>query len=540
MKRLFALALSLALVATMFTACGGGDDTASETKEIRVGMSYEPETLDPANASGDTAKEAIDLLGEPLLRNVDGAAEPGVAESYEVSKDGKTYTFHLRESKFADGTAITAKDFVYTILRALNPENGLTNSYLLYDIVGAEAYNLGEAEADEVGVKAIDDQTLEITTMSNSFPLTYTDTVYVPISEAKVSEAGESYGSESDMILTNGPFVATGWTHESELILEKNQEYWNKDAIKLDKIIYKINAADETGADMMKAGELDFCEFRDKKLVDSIMDGGEFNLESAANGFEFLYINHKGKSKETEKWMGNADFRRALSLALDREALVKAVYTSDAVATRLTMPTSLGEEKTIHEEYPYEGYPATAQPEEAKTYLEKAMKTLGAKDVSEIPELTILCNDNNANMNCLNAISDMWEKNLGVRSIIDAQPLNSMLDKADAGDFDFWKGGQAAGIVDWVTETGGDFLSTKGAPMFYANDEYDRLFRNVADAKTWKARKDAQFELEKHYCENTLSIHITWIQGQVIFRNNITDVKYRSDGEYDLTYADVK
>lgn len=542
MKKLLVLMLSIVLAAGLFTSCGGTDGEESSAQELSFGLAYEPETLDLANYTGDTSKRIIRLMTEPLLRQKDGEVIPGVAETYEVSDDGLTWTFHLRESTYSNGDPVTAEDFRYSILRTLNPENALQNAYLLYKVAGAEGYNTGTGKAEDVGVNVVDDYTLEITTSEITYPLAFTSMVFAPVQKAFVEEAGKSYGSEAEKTLGNGPFVVSSWTHDGEILLEKNTNYWNAEEIHMEQMTAKINAEGETAGDMMKAGELDFADFTDKKVVESILEDDSFTCESICTGYQLLNINHNGKTEETGKWLSNVNFKKALSCALDREALVASVYTADQAATRLTVPNELGSgEATFHEEFPYEAYSTQAEPEKAKEYLEKAMKELGAKDVSEIPEFTFLCNDSKNNMNCLNAIGDMWEKTLGIKTTIDAQPLTAMLDKAYSGDFDFWKGGKAIGLVDWADEElATDFISTAGNPINYQSEAYDKLWRKVCGAKDLKERKEYLFELEKYICENVLTLHVTWLQIQDVYRTNIKNLGYWSDGDYDLTYVEVE
>ncbi|MGN0314274.1 MAG: ABC transporter substrate-binding protein [Fusicatenibacter sp.] len=515
----------------------GTDATQSDPKVIRVGWLYEPETMNPANASTDAAYQVVRLCVEPLLRNVNGEAQPGLAESYEVSEDNLEYTFHLRESTYSDGTPVTAQDVAYSIEYTLNPENACENSYMIYGIKGAEAYNSGEGTLQDVGMEVLDDYTIKFTMCQTAFPLYFAQQEFAPMSQKFVESCGEQFGSEAEYTLTNGPFTLVTWTHDSILEMVKNENYWNADAINLEGITCYINATEETAVDMMTAGELDACEFTNANQVNSLEETGNFTSQTFYSGFQFMHINHKGKTDETGQWLGNTNFRKALSAAIDREAMVQAVYTTDEASSRLELPSALGVEKSVVEEYPYVGWSTTAEPEKAIEYLNAAMEELGCSDVSEIPVFTMLCYDSQSNMNAMNAIAAMWESNLGIRAEIDAQPLSSMVQKAVTGDYDFWKGGQANGYIDWFGDTGTEYLSTTGGPYFCSYEEYDLLYNKAATATDWKSRKDAMFELEQYYCENMLDLVITWIKGNLVTTNNITNVSV--NGYVDYTYADM-
>lgn len=518
---------------------GNNEKNESVKKEIKVGMAYEPETLDLANYGGDTSLEAIRLSVEPLLRAVDGKAEQGIAKSYEVSEDLMEYTFHLRESTYSDGTPVTANDVYYSVTRTLDPKMAYLTAYKLYGIVGAQEYNLGEGSLNELGVEVIDDYTIKFKMKELTFPIVFTQVQFAPVSQKAVEEYGQQYGTEAKNVLTNGPYTVTDWVHESTITFTKNDKYWNKEEISLDTITSYINAANETAVDMMLAGELDGCKFSSRDLISTLEETGDYQNIKYYTGYQFIHMNHKGKTEDTGKWLSNTNFRKALSYAIDREAMVKAVYTTDDAAYRLTSPSELGVESTFNEEYPYDGWPTAGGEEKAKEFLAVAMKELGAGDVSEIPTFSMLCFDSENNMKCLNAISDMWERALGIKSIIDAQPLSSMLDKANSGDFDLWKGGKALGFMDWMTEVGVIFTSANGAPINYVSEEYDALYNKVVNATDLKSRKAAMFELEKYYCENALDLQITWNKQEYVARKNMSKIYITSDGYIDLTYADI-
>lgn len=294
-KRIAALLLGIVLAAVSVAGCGASetseqtalgngasgsesegqiaasqqDGTENASKTIRVGWNYEPETMNPANASSDAAYLVVRLCVEPLLRNVNGEAEPGLAESYEVSEDNLEYTFHLRESTYSDGTPVTAEDVAYSIIYTLSPENACDNAYMIYGIDGAEEYNSGEGAVEDLGVEVIDDYTLKITMCQTAFPLYFAQQEFAPMNQEFVESCGEQFGSEAEYTLTNGPFTLASWTHDSTLELVKNENYWNADAINLDGITCYINATDETAVDMMLAGELDVCEFTNANQVSS-------------------------------------------------------------------------------------------------------------------------------------------------------------------------------------------------------------------------------------------------------------------------------
>lgn len=539
MKKSTALVLTLLLILASFTSCGNKQETTDDST-ITFALTYEMETMDIANYSGDSSLMVLRLCSEPLLRNVNGQAEYGLAESYDVSEDGKTYTFHLRNANFADGTPITANDIYYSVMRTLKPETAGEAAYNLYDIVGAEVYNMGGGTADSVGVAVLDEKTIQITTEEVTYPLFFTDLGFVPLEQSVVEAAGDAYGSEAEYICCSGPYILTEWTHESEVVLERNPDYWNADAIKTEKLVGKINVSGQTGYDMLVAGELDICDiYDDMDIVNQLLDTGDFADYIFEGGCQLLNVNQKGRTEETGKWLSNANFRKALSYAIDRESLVKAVLTCSEPATRLSAPSLPGVSGNFNEEYPYEGWSAKADSEQAQAYLSAAMKELGVSSVDAIPEFSLLCNDSQNNMSFMNAVSDMWKQTLGVRSKVDAQPLNTMLDKMNnTGNFDFVKGGKSYGLIDWTGEIASFYLSTAGNPNNNNSKEFDSLYYNTVHSKNWQERKDNIFAMEEYFCDNALSLVITWTAHHNVYRNGITGFKTTSDGYCDYTYLE--
>lgn len=543
-KKVVAMLLVMILAIGMLAGCGGSDSDGNGVSEegIRIALAYEPESLDIASQdSGDIAGAVLRMTSEPLLRNVDGVAEYGIAESYEVSEDGKIYTFHLRESSFADGTPVTADDVYYGVMRTLDPNRGFAYAYNLYDIAGAENYNKGLSSADEVKIKVIDDMTIEFSMAIPSYPLYFTGLGFTPVKQEAVEAAGDAYGSEAGNIIGNGPYTITEWVHESEIVLEKNENYWNSDAIHNDKVTFKVNADGQGAYDMMMADELDICSFHDMNIVDSLLESEDYENLEFVSGAQFLHINQEGRTPETGKWLQNADFRRALSYAIDREALVKSVLTGDVASNRLTSPDVMGVNDTFNTEYPYEGWSTTAEPEKAQEHLKLAMNDLGVTDTADIPEFTFLCTDNTLNMNYLNAVADMWEKTLGVRAVINAQPLSTMLEMMDStGGFDFVKGGKDFGLVDWLASVAVFYLSGEGLPNNCNDAELDSLYYKALASPDWQTRKDNMFELEKYLCDNVIGLVTTWSGEHVVYKANIKGLTVTSSGYADYTFVEVK
>ncbi|MGN1140022.1 MAG: ABC transporter substrate-binding protein [Oliverpabstia sp.] len=540
MKKTIAILLILVMVLAM-AGCGSDDSKVSEGGEkiLKVAVDYEMDSLDPARALDDVSSLVMYMIYEPLIRYADGEVYPGAAESWEVNEENTEYVFNLRQdATFSNGDPVTANDFEYAILRALDPEKAY--GYKPDEIIkNGKKYCEGECDASEVGVEVIDDYTLKITCENPTFPIEFSDSYFFPLHEETVEAMGEEYGAEAAKVLGNGPFTLTEWTHESKVVAEKNENYWNRDEVKLTAIEGYINAYGTTATDMMTVGELDAANtIYTRSEVDGLKEQG-FTEMNRNSGWQFLHISYKGSSEETVKWLKNTNFRLALTYALDRTNLRDAVYRSDNVATRFALPEEAGTgDKLYVEEYPYEPWGATADTEKAKEYMELAMEEMNVSSVDEIPTFVMLTLDSEGNMDALNAMADMWLKNLGIKCTIDAQPIATMLDKADAGDYDFWKGGHAnTGAVDLLNYAK-QYVSGYFPGYYYEDEAYDALYRKAVSATTWEERKDACFELEQYFCEHAIDIIITNSMDVLVLSGKVTNVKFGSQ-TIEYAFADI-
>lgn len=545
MKRFAAFLLAMVMVTASFTACGssddkkiGGSDDADGKKVIKIGFDYDASSLDPGMGSDDATLLPVRLCNEPLLRMVNGEAQPGIAESYEASEDATEWTFHLRQSKWSDGTDLTAEDFRYSILRMVNPESALDKANVCYFIKGAEEFANGEGKEEDVAVEAVDEYTLKITAVRPVQVIEFTSVGFMPVKKDAVEAAGENYGAEADTIVTNGPFTATSWTHDSEIVMTKNENYWNADAIKLDEIHMMAGSQGDTAVDMMLTGSLDVCNFRKQVYIDSVTEDESYDKLVCYSGSQALHLNHHGKTEETGKWLGNVNFRKALSAAIDREALVASVYTTDTPASGLIADTEKGVDGYFNDEYKVEGWTTSQDVDAAKAYLAEAMKELGASDVSEIPTFTMLAMDSEGNVTCLNAVADMWLNALGIKCELDMQPVSEMISKAYSGDYDFWKGGNSPDVD--ILDNLANYSATDGiADMQYEEDaEFEALYQKAVNAVTWKERKDGIAELAAHWTENMMDLIVTWQAEYYVYNKNITGIAINGY-DVDFTYADI-
>lgn len=521
MKRLLPLILTGIMV---FAVSCKQAPKAESSKEITIGRSYDATTLDVHNADDDGSYLLIYLMGEGLVRNDDGIISPGVAERWTVSADNKTFTFYLRsDAKWADGSPLNAKDFEYSFKRLINPTLGYKNASDGLDFVKAKDYYNGQASLNEVGVTVINDHTLELKYEEPSVARLFDLARYAffPIKKDLAEKEGVSYGSEASKVMFNGAFNIDEWLHEDRVVMTKNENYWNKKAINLSKITNKVNIPAATAVDMMLAGEIDVYTYTSITSVNSLKGSG-YTVEPIISGYQFTFMNSKGKNPQSGRFMANSNFRRALNYAVNRDGLIASVFPGASPTYRVSAPTMSGVNGLFVDEYPYQGWPTAGDPEKAKQCLTAALRELGAT-INDVPELSLLCFESQTSMLVMQAVQDMILSTLGLKSRIDPQPIQQMLAKVEKADWDLWWGGKSYGSLDWGDGWAADILNvpTNFYSYMYNSDAYTAKYYQMARAMTIKERKDLLFELEKIFCDDPASILVGWTQNWVLLKEGI-------------------
>ncbi len=543
MKRLFAFTLTLVMVLSLFA--GSAAAQPAGPKEINIAKDYDATTLDPHNGNDDGSYNIIKYLSEGLVRNKGGKIVPGVAETWEASEDGLEIVFHLREGAvWTDGTPVTAEDFRYSFLRLLDPNAAYNYCDSGFILKNGEAYFKGECTTEEVGVEVIDEKTLKITREEPSIETLYqlAGTPFLPVRQDVAEAHGIAYGAEAEKIMTNGPFTLTEWSHDAKMVLTKNDTYWDKDSINLDKMTYILGTAGDTAIDMMMAGQLDLLQNGVESKVASLTDMG-FVAESFSSGYQCLHMNSAGRNEETARFMSNSNFRRALNLTINRDAIIASANLGWMATTRISSSTDMGVNDTMHNEYPLSGWPTNGDPAKAKEYFDLAMQELGTT-AEDVPELSMLCFDSEGNMTILQAAQDMLLNNLGIKCTIDPQPIQQMIGKAIGGDWDFWYGGMTAGTMDWLSagSVAEGFYSDPSKDDYgtynYCNEEFNALFDKAVVTLDVKERKDLLFEMEKILVDDPATIMLGWNRTFVVTKDNITGLLI-SGGDADYTYMDL-
>lgn len=453
-------------------------------------------TLDSA-LSNDTPSSDMDgQIFEGLYRVTTGTeVELGQAEKVEISDDGLVYTFTLREGLvWSNGTPITAEDFLYTYQRLVSPDSQNTSSSVEI-FKNAAKIRKGEMDVSELGVKALDEKTLEITLeYPNPYlPKILTGTRFLPVSKEFVEEKGDAYGTSADNIVTNGPFTISDWTGtELEWTLKRNENYWDADNVYLDEVLVSVVKETGTGADLYDAGEIDYAILSDSFVGQYEGSEGFNTLPRATLGYIMF--------NDTKEPTNNVALRRAVSQAFDKELYADSVIQDGS--TPLDGFVSAGvvfnEDDVDYREAAGPVLPYNV--EQAQKDWEQAKAELGVEELS----LELLVSDVDLSGRTAEYLQDQIQQNLpGLTITIRSVPLQNRLEIQRNLDYDFYYGTWAPGYPDALNFV--EQLVTGGGINFakYSNEEVDKLVNQVRTefANDPKARTEALMKAERIFVE---------------------------------------
>ena len=538
-RKILAMVMALALLCATFTACGdtsgtsssagtsstasdSGDSSAAEEGETATGGSggtlnmrntMEPTSLNTLLATYAYDFTPINAMIECLYRDDENdVPQPAGAETVDISDDKLVYTFHLREdATWSNGDPVVATDYEFAWQQALNPEVASDYAYMLYFIHNAEPYFNGEVEWSEVGVKVIDDYTLEVT-LDN--PLPYATDLFAfptlaPINQKFYEEVGaDKYATDAEYFCCNGMYELTEWSHNSQIVFQKREDYWNADAVGPDEIVYKIITDSQAGLNSYLSREIDYTD----------LDSGEVVQQAEAAGFEvgvkparssyYLIVNTE------DEFMSNQNLRLALAYSIDKQALVDTVYQNDnQPMTSFTPPAIMGANDSSFQEALVaergEMYPGSGDLEKAQEYLQAALEELGCT-VDEL-NLSIDCADDSLRRNCATFLQEQWRQNLGLENItVNSMQTKQVSANRQSGDYCMSLGGwspdynDAINFLDlWVTDGGNN-------DSFWGNEEYDNLIAQATAEADEEVRQQYLFDAEEILAAEMPVIPLYW------------------------------
>jgi oligopeptide transport system substrate-binding protein len=474
LKKITAAGL-LTASALVLAACGQQKSSQSQTKQVlNWTESAQISTQDPSLTTDSTSFQALLNTQEGLYR-LDKKQKPqlALAKSAKVTDGGKTYTFVLRDAKWSNGQAITANDFVYSYRRSLNPKTKSSMAFYLYQIVNAEAINAGKKPVSSLGVKALSKNKLQIKLVRpvSYFKLLLAFPLFFPENQQFIEKVGSKYGTAAKYTISSGPFKLTKWTGSNkQFTLVKNQDYWDKKNVKLDKVNETISETSSTAYNLYQAGKLDETYLTGEQVKAN--KGKSTFYGRPASAIQRLELNRK-----KVKAFNNFNIRRALSLAIDRESLAK-VLSDGSVAAKGFVPSGMGNNPTTGEAFYKEAYVNEAVSynlKEAKKYLAKGYKELGIKSLN----LNLTVSDTDSAKQVGEFLQSKLGELPGVKITVTTLPYTTLISRQSAGNYQLtiknWQAilGDPINFLD-VFEKDSSY-NTSG----FASSKYDQLLNEA-------------------------------------------------------------
>lgn len=492
----------VALSAVFLAACGkSSNDSASGKQVLNWSEKSELPTMDLSKATDYVSFNQLNNAMEGLYRlGKNSKVEPGVAKKTTVSDDGMTYTFELRkDAKWSNGDNVTAKDFVYSWQRTVDPKTASQYAFLFDGIENAKAITDGEKPVTELGVKAEGDHKLVVKLEKTVpyFKLLMGFPAFFPQNQKVVEKYGDKYGTNSKAMVYNGPFKLEDWTGSNlKWTLAKNDKYWDKKKVKLDAINYTVNKQDQTAYNLYQSGKVDATALGAEQAKQ--LKGKTGYLERKEPAVFYLQFN------QTKAEFQNKKIRQALAKSVDREQYVKQVLAGASVPAKGFVASGLAERDgkdfaTVSEVKSAVDY----NEKEAKKLFDEGLKELGRDKL----EFQILSDDTDAGKKTTEFLQSAMTETFGtdkVKITVSNVPFKTRLARSDSGDFDVVMTAWSADFADPISFL--ELMTSDNAQNDgkWKNEEYDRLIdaSKNADVNDPAKRWDDMVKAEKILMED--------------------------------------
>ena len=554
MKKLVSLALAV-LMCLSLAACGGSSSSGGNISDIAAATTAAPASTTPA---ADVAQEMTFVLSDepdgidPTVTNnsfamyvlcncfdglvtydASGSIVPACAESWDISDDGTVYTFHLREGlKWSDGTPLTANDFVYSIQRVLTPATTAQYYSMMSDYIkGAKEFYEGTGTAEELGAKALDDNTLEITLLQpTSF---FIDLVsmwcYFPVQKATIDANGDRWTASADTYVCNGPFKMEQINLGEGYVLVKNENYWDADNVTLEKLTFRFILDSATALTAYESGDVDG--------IRSIPSADYARLVASNAGvnvvpnYGTVYYNiNCSKAPYNDPLV-----RKALNLAIDRKTIIENVVQIDATPAFSYLAPGYGVNgKDITEGRGTFGLSETADVEAAQAALAEA----GYPNGEGFPTLQLSYYSNDTVKKVVEAMAEMFKTNLNINVEISSNDWAIFYESVQAGDYEVAAMGWSADYLNPMSflplfKTG-DSTNT----AFYSNSKYDDLVNQVMMETDAAAAAELTLKADEVVSEDYACIPLYYKSNNYLMKDYISGV-YMVSSSY-MYFKDAK
>lgn len=499
-----AAAETTAAAAADTAAAGGAETTAAaeasgeaSTEDLKIMMETPVESLDPQQATDGTSFEVIADYTDGLMQmDADGKAVNAIAESYETSDDGLTWTFHLRQdAKWSNGTPVTAKDFVFGWQRAVDPDVASEYAYMLSDIgqvKNAQDIIDGKKDKSELGVTAVDDYTLKVelnAPVSYFLSLMYFPTFY-PVNEEFFNTCADTFGTSPETTLSNGAFVLDQYEPAAtEFHLTKNPDYYDADKVSLTGLDYQVIQDSQQALMSFQNGELDMTLVNGDQ-VDQVKDDPAFKSIGAG----YLWYVSPNMAKVPE--LANDNIRKALTFAIDRTAITEDVLKDGCKPTFTAVPPEFaagpdGSDFSADQEKFKDVCDSDAA--KAAEYWQKGLEELGETGF----ELEMVVDADDAPQKVATVLQEQWQTTLpGLTVTLKVEPKKQRVQDMQDGNYQLGLTRWGPDYADPMTYLGMWVTNNSNNYGLWSNADYDAI---IAECTTGDLATDAQGRWNKLY-----------------------------------------
>ncbi len=516
-KKAVAFALAAAMVVGL-VGCGGsgststtaaaGESSAESTAaesgsaaasgdDLNVMLETPVQSLDPQQATDGTSFEVIADYTDGLMQmDSDGQAVPAIAESYELSDDGLTYTFHLRtDAKWSNGTPVTAADFVFAWQRAVDPAVASEYAYMLSDIgqvKNAAEIIAGEKDKSELGVTAVDDNTLKVelnVPVSYFLSLMYFPTFY-PVNEEFFNSCGDTFGTSPETVLSNGAYVLDDYQPAATAFhLTKNADYYDADRVKLAGLNYQVIQDSQQALMSYQNGDLDITLVNGEQ-VDQVKDDPEFKTIGAG------YLWYVSPNMSAVPELNNQNIRMALTMAIDREAITNDVLKDGSLPTYTAVPMQFAagpDGSDFSEDQTKFSDVCAFDAEKAADYWKKGLEELGETEMT----LEMIVDADDAPQKVAQVLQEQWQQTLpGLTVSIKVEPKKQRVQDMQDGNYQIALTRWGPDYADPMTYLGMWITGNSNNYGLWSDADYDAI---IAECTTGDLCTDAEGRWAKLY-----------------------------------------
>ncbi|MFS0654423.1 peptide ABC transporter substrate-binding protein [Bacillus sp. 179-C3.3 HS] len=508
----------------------GSPNQKKKEKILTLNNENEPTSFDPPIGFNNVSWQGLNNLMEGLTRLDDKhEPSPAMAEKWEISDDGKTYTFYLRDGmKWSNGDPVKASDFEFAWKRLLDPKTGSSAAFLAYVIEGGESFNSGKGKKDDVNVRAVNDQTLQVQLAfpQKSFLHLTANPAFFPVNE-QVVEKDPNWAKNAKTFVGNGPFQLTEWKHDESFTMEKSETYWDKKSVKLDQVKWLMISDRNTDYQMFQSGELDTA-FVPAEQSEDLLKRKDVQIEDQAGVF-FYRLNVNMEPFQ------NKHIRQAFQMAINPKDIVDYVTKNEEKPARAFV--SPGIQDANGDDFREAGGDhITYDANEAVKLLEKGLKE---ENYSRMPPVTLTYSTKPENKKKAEAIQQQLKEALGVDVKLANMEANVFAEEQKALKFQFSQSSFLADYADPINflesfQTGNAMNRTG-----WSNQTYDQLIKKASQEADDQKRNSLLHDAEALLIEEAPMIPIHFYNQVHLQKEEVKGIVRHPVGYIELKWAQV-